>query len=154
MRLPSTKLKECQADDSCNRELQYELLLDRAGATVTRHTIGETLTSDRGCCIFWALSAVNDVQDYERDILAGETNNLARGMSSDQQLIDTVLPFCLSSKLALALDDFDGLDALLGTTLWVITYWRYNTPKQLYYYESKYIRDFKIHATTSGSRSG
>ncbi|KAK8023885.1 hypothetical protein PG993_011951 [Apiospora rasikravindrae] len=131
-----------EADDFADRATQYPLFLDRGGEYIARHLVGQPLTSDRGYLLAWVLCAPNDIQDYERDVLGGETNNLVRGLaSSTQQVVDASYMVLRIVEAAYAHEDFDMVDAVMGVCAYFLLTWRYNTPKQFKLYEAVPIRD-------------
>jgi len=77
----------------------------------------------------WAMCALNDILDYERDILYGETNNLVRSLTSDQQVVDAAA--CILDVLQWAMDssDYDLADSIVGTNAFYLVFWRYNVPR-------------------------
>ncbi|KAF9890543.1 hypothetical protein FE257_005674 [Aspergillus nanangensis] len=129
------------ADNSCDRETQHTLLLDRAGEMVTRFTCGDCISTDRGYIVAWMICAANDIVDYERDVFVGETNNLVRGLTSTQQVVDAAYTMLLLIEGALVHEDYDIPDSFLGLVLWYLQCWRYNTAKQFAYYEPRSVRD-------------
>ncbi|KAI1814037.1 hypothetical protein GGS20DRAFT_550299 [Poronia punctata] len=130
-----------QVDKGENREAQYPLLLDRGGEYIARHLVGQPLTSDRGYILAWILCVPNDIQDYERDVLGGETNNLVRGLTSTQQVVDSSYVLLLIAEGAYAHKDYDLVDAILGVSAYFLLTWRYNSSKQFKLYEAISIRD-------------
>ncbi|KAI3325431.1 hypothetical protein HD806DRAFT_490300 [Xylariaceae sp. AK1471] len=130
-----------EADQIKSRETQYPLLLDRGGEFIATHLVGQPLTSDRGYILAWVLCIPNDIQDYERDVLGGETNNLVRGLTSTQQVVDAAYVFLLIAEGAYAHKDFDMVDAIVGVSAYFLLTWRYNTSKQFKLYEKISIRD-------------
>ncbi|KAK8067748.1 hypothetical protein PG996_006860 [Apiospora saccharicola] len=90
----------------------------------------------------WIICVVNDVQDYERDVLGGETNNLVRGLaSSSQQVVDAAYMALRAVEAACTHEDFDLVDAFVGSYAYFIMTWRYNAAKQFKLYEAAPIRD-------------
>ncbi|KID91854.1 hypothetical protein MAJ_10877, partial [Metarhizium majus ARSEF 297] len=123
------KPQEYVADDTSTIERRYRCLQDRAGNVIAYHTVGEALDTPRGLVATWCMAAVNDIVDYERDVLCGESNNIARGLTSDQQMVDTAA--CVLDAVCWSIDnyDYDLLDAILGSTTLYLVMWRYNGPK-------------------------
>uniref|UniRef100_P9WEF0 Diterpene cyclase vniA n=1 Tax=Virgaria nigra TaxID=1085564 RepID=VNIA_VIRNI len=141
-RLQNTSPAKYEADKYESREAQYPLLLDRGGEFIATHLVGQPLTSDRGYALAWILCVPNDIQDYERDVLGGETNNLVRGLaSSAQQVVDAAYMFLLLVEGAYAHKDFDMVDASMGVCGYFLMTWRYNTPRQFKLYDAVSIRD-------------
>lgn len=106
--------------------------------------IGESLRSTRGYISAWALCAANDMLDYERDVLAGETNNLVRGLTSEQQVIDAAYAVLLIIDRACAHEDYDIVTDIVGSLAFYLLYWRYNTAKQFHLYKAINVRDRKF----------
>jgi hypothetical protein len=125
-----------QADDGRDQEAQYYLLLDRAGESISRHVLGEPLSSPRGYISAWALCAANDILDYERDVLAGETNNLVRGLTSKQQVVDAAYLILLIIDRACAHRDYEMVTDIIGSLAFYLLYWRYNSAKQYSRYQA------------------
>lgn len=140
-RLSNTAPTEYQADEGRSREAQYPLLLDRVGEAVSRHLAGEPLTTARGYISAWILCVPNDIQDYERDVLGGETNNLCRSLTSEQQVVDGAYAVLLIIERAIEHEDFDISDSILGTLTYGLQCWRYNTGKQFAHYGPQSVRD-------------
>lgn len=143
-RVQNTSVLDYEADKSMDRDAQYPLLLDRGGEYIARHLVGQELTTDRGYMLAWILCVPNDIQDYERDVVGGETNNLVRGLSSKQQVVDAAYAFLLIVQGAYAHKDWDMSDATVGVAAYFIMTWRYNTAKQFKLYEAKSVRDRKF----------
>ncbi|KAI0096559.1 hypothetical protein F4814DRAFT_136125 [Daldinia grandis] len=140
-RLQNLASGDYEADNFADRKTQYSLFLDRGGEYIARHLIGQPLASDRGYILAWVLCAPNDIQDYERDVLGGETNNLVRGLTSAQQVVDASYVVLRIVEAAHAHGDFDMVDAILGVCAYFLLTWRYNAPKQFKLYEAVGIRD-------------
>ncbi|KAK8102362.1 hypothetical protein PG984_015508 [Apiospora sp. TS-2023a] len=141
-RLQNVSPGNYEADDFADRATQYSLFLDRGGEYIARHLVGQPLTSDRGYILAWVLCAPNDIQDYERDVLGGETNNLVRGLaSSSQQVLDASYMVLRIVEAAYTHEDFDMVDAVMGVCAYFLMTWRYNTSKQFKLYEAIPIRD-------------
>ncbi|KFA70679.1 hypothetical protein S40288_11253 [Stachybotrys chartarum IBT 40288] len=88
LRVQNRQILNYEADKTLDRDAQYPLLLDRGGEYIARHLVGQPLPTDRGYLLAWILCISNDIQDYESDVVAGETNSLCRGISSKQQIFD------------------------------------------------------------------
>ncbi|KAI1656207.1 hypothetical protein F4813DRAFT_364648 [Daldinia decipiens] len=129
-----------KADNFADRKTQYPLFLDRGGEYISRHLVGQPLTSDRGYILAWVLCVPNDLQDYERDVLGGETNNLIRGLTSAQQVVDASYLLLRIVEAAYAHEDFDMVTAVLGVCAYFTMTWRYNTSKQFKLYEAISVR--------------
>jgi hypothetical protein len=140
-RLQNVMPGEYKADDFADRATQYALLLDRGGEFVARHVVGQPLTSDRGYIFTWVLCVPNDIQDYERDVLGGETNNIVRGLSSQQQVVDASYMVLRIIEAAYAYEDFDMVDAVMGGCAYFLMTWRYNAAKQFKLYDAVSMRD-------------
>ncbi|KAA8651294.1 uncharacterized protein ATNIH1004_000175 [Aspergillus tanneri] len=129
-----------QPDNSKNRETQYAAMRDRCGEAVTRHLCGQPLSSARGYISAWVQIVPNDIQDYERDVLGGETNNLVRGLTSDQQVVDAAYMILLTTERAVDDEDYDMVDLVLGTVSYYLQHWRYNASKQFERYQAISVR--------------
>jgi hypothetical protein len=75
------------------------------------------------------MAALNDIIDYERDVLCGETNNVIRSLTSDQQVVDGAAWILQALCWAMDNHDYDLSDAILGSATLYLVMWRYNGPK-------------------------
>ena len=127
-------------DAISTEEERYRCYQDRAGEVIAYHTVGEGLETPRGLVSAWVMIVLNDILDYERDVLCGETNNVVRGLTSGQQVVDAAV--CILEALRWSMDngDHDLTNAILGTTALYLVTWRYNGPK-LARYEAISVRD-------------
>ena len=123
------RVGEYRADDISTKEKRYQCFQDRAGEVIAYHTAGEGLETPRGMVSAWVMIVLNDILDYERDVLCGETNNFVRGLTSEQQVVDAAA--CILECLRWSMDnrDHDMTNAILGTTALYLVIWRYNGPK-------------------------
>ncbi|KAJ5552496.1 hypothetical protein N7494_001874 [Penicillium frequentans] len=142
LRLKDLSSGAYQADDSRDRAAQYSLLVDRSGEAIARHISGQPLSTARGYISAWGMCVPNDIQDYERDVLGGETNNLVRGLTSDQQVVDAAYTVLLIIERAVEHEDFDMSDLIIGTASFFLQCWRYNAAKQFAFYDPQTVRAF------------
>ncbi|KAK4095383.1 hypothetical protein Purlil1_179 [Purpureocillium lilacinum] len=128
-RVRNLKPKKYVPDQADTPARMDRLLRDRAGGFIAYHTVGDELHMARGIVAAWAMCALNDILDYERDILCGETNNLVRSLTSDQQVVDAAA--CILDVLQWAMDssDYDLADSIVGTNAFYLVFWRYNVPR-------------------------
>ncbi|KID83933.1 hypothetical protein MGU_08805 [Metarhizium guizhouense ARSEF 977] len=126
-------------DNAGTKQQRRQRLHDRATHVSAYHTVGEGLDTSRGLLAAWALLLPNDIIDYERDVLCGETNNLVRSFSSHQQVIDAGAWFLRSLLWSILNSDFDLADVFVGVLAFYAAYWRYNTAKFVTY-EARSIR--------------
>ena len=82
------KPEEYKPDDFATAASREVALQDRAGPSMAWHSIGEGLDTPRGLVVATLICSLNDIMDYERDVLSGESNNIARGLTSKQQVVD------------------------------------------------------------------
>ncbi|KHN93906.1 uncharacterized protein MAM_08266 [Metarhizium album ARSEF 1941] len=127
-------------DDASTAAKRYDLLQDRIGEFMGYHTVGEPMAEPRGLIASWAVAITNDIIDYERDVLCGETNNLVRSITSDQQVVDVSALILKALLWSITRHDYDLADAIVGSTAWFLVCWRYNGPK-FARYEAISIRD-------------
>ncbi|KAK3352185.1 hypothetical protein B0T25DRAFT_541305 [Lasiosphaeria hispida] len=76
---------------------------------------------------------LNDILDYERDVLCGETNNFVRGLTSCQQVVDAAAWILEALRWSMDNRDHDLTNAILGTAALYLVTWRYNAPKMARY---------------------
>lgn len=76
--------QEYTPDDFSTAGSREVALQDRAAPAGSWHSVGEGLDTPRGLVAAMVVCALNDILDYERDVLGGETNNIARGLTSKQ----------------------------------------------------------------------
>ncbi|KAK4445355.1 hypothetical protein QBC34DRAFT_306955 [Podospora aff. communis PSN243] len=139
-RVGSLKRGSYVADAIGTREERYRAYQDRAGEVIAYHSVGEGLETERGMVVSWAMIVLNDVLDYERDVLCGETNNFVRGVSGGQQVVDVAAGVLDALLWAMERRDDDLMSAILGTAAIYLTIWRYNGPK-LGRYEAVSVRN-------------
>ena len=108
-------------------------LQDRLGEAIAYLSVGEGLESPKGLVADTVISATNDIAEYERDALVGEINNIARGLTSDQQVVDLAAWILEAAIWAMANEDHDLADFALGSSAIHMTMWRYNTPRMARY---------------------
>jgi hypothetical protein len=132
-RMRALKPKKYVADDASTSERRYQCFQDRGGEIVAQHTVGEGLERPRGLVAIWCMSALNDIVDYERDVLCGESNNVTRGLTSDQQVVDAAAWILEALCWTLDNHDYDLSDAILGSATLYLAMWRYNGPKLMRY---------------------
>ncbi|KAK4451285.1 hypothetical protein QBC34DRAFT_436823 [Podospora aff. communis PSN243] len=123
------KAEVYKADDFGTVGSRNVAMQDRAGQAIAYHGVGEGLDTPRGIVATTAMCALNDIQDYERDVFAGETNNIARGLTSNQQVVDLAAWFLKAVLWAVENKDYDLSDVLMGSAAIFMVMWRYNTPK-------------------------
>jgi hypothetical protein len=121
------------ADDISTKEQRYRCFQDRAGEVIAYHTVGEGLETPRGLVSAWVMIVLNDILDYERDVLCGETNNFARGLTSCQQVVDAAAWILEALRWSMDNRDHDLTNAILGTAALYLVIWRYNAPKMVRY---------------------
>ncbi|PYH92660.1 hypothetical protein BO71DRAFT_410806 [Aspergillus ellipticus CBS 707.79] len=86
----------------------------------------------------------NDIVDFERDVLCGETNNTLRSLTSPQQVVDGA-GFCVEAMLwALENRDYDVVTMLLNSAAYYVVCWRYNSIKITGRYPALSIRDREL----------
>ena len=141
-RMQSLQPEEYVPDDMGTSEQRYRCLQDRAGEVIAYHTVGEGLETPRGLVATWAMAVLNDLTDYERDVLCGETNNLVRSLTSEQQVVDAAAWVLQALCWSMDNRDHDLTDAILGTGALYLVTWRYNAPK-LARYEAVSVRKAK-----------
>ncbi|OAA33865.1 hypothetical protein BBO_09448 [Beauveria brongniartii RCEF 3172] len=112
---------------------RYKLLQDRFAGCIAHHAVGEGLQTPRGLAAGWAMCVLNDIGDYERDLLCGERNNLVRSLTSDQQVIDAAAWILKILHWSFKSHDYDLADAILGTNTFNFFLWRYNLQKMAMY---------------------
>lgn len=134
------KFEDYIPDDASTRALRYRSLHDRGGEAIAYHTTGEGLETPRGLVATWTMAVLNDIVDYERDVLCGESNNIARSLTSDQQVVDAAA--WVLQALCWSTDNFDHdlTESILGSAALYLVMWRYNGPK-LARYEAIDIRN-------------
>ena len=128
-RMQSLLPEDYVADDISTSAQRYRCFQDRAGEVIAYHTVGEGLEMPRGLVATWAMVVLNDLIDYERDVLCGETNNFVRGLTSDQQVVDAAAWILEALCWSMESRDHDLTDAILGTGALYLVTWRYNAPK-------------------------
>ncbi|KAK0746713.1 hypothetical protein B0T18DRAFT_412260 [Schizothecium vesticola] len=121
------------ADDISTKERRYRCFQDRAGEVIAYHTVGEGLETPRGLVAAWVMIVLNDLIDYERDVLCGETNNFVRGLTSSQQVIDAAAWILKALCWSMDNRDHDLTNAIVGTAALYLVTWRYNAPKMARY---------------------
>ncbi|KAK1834414.1 hypothetical protein QBC39DRAFT_398295 [Podospora conica] len=121
--------EEYKPYDYATAESRKVALQDRTAPAIVWHCLGEGLDSPRGLVVATMICALNDILDYERDVLCGETNNIARGLSSKQQVVDLAAWVLDAALWAMANKDYDVADIIFGTFPIYTLMWRYNTPK-------------------------
>ncbi|KAK5652884.1 hypothetical protein OQA88_9550 [Cercophora sp. LCS_1] len=139
-RMKSLRPGEYVADDISTSAQRYKCFQDRAGEVIAYHSVGEGLETPRGLVATWAMCVLNDLIDYERDVLCGETNNFVRGLTSSQQVVDAAAWILEAVCWAMDNRDNDLTNAILGTAALYLVTWRYNGPKMARY-ESISIRE-------------
>lgn len=125
--------EEYKPDDFATAGSREVALQDRAGPSMAWHTLGEGLHTPRGLVVATLICALNDILDYERDVLAGETNNIARGLTSKHQVVDLAAWTLEAALWAMANKDNDVIDTIFGTFPVYTVMWRYNAPKMARY---------------------
>ncbi|KAH8797665.1 hypothetical protein F5884DRAFT_814859 [Xylogone sp. PMI_703] len=128
-RMQALKPSEYAPDDASTSGKRYQSLRDRGGETIAYHTVGEGLEKPRGLVATWCMASLNDIVDYERDVLCGESNNIPRSLTSDQQVVDTAAWNLKALWWAMDNHDYDLSDAILGSATLYLVMWRYNGPK-------------------------
>lgn len=136
--------EEYKPDDFATAGSREVALQDRAGPSMAWHTLGEGLHTPRGLVVATLICALNDILDYERDVLAGETNNIARGLTSKHQVVDLAAWTLEAALWAMANKDYDVIDTIFGTFPVYTVMWRYNAPK-LARYRAVSIRSHTPH---------
>ncbi|KAK0633951.1 hypothetical protein B0T14DRAFT_508089 [Immersiella caudata] len=136
----AVQAEEYKADDFATVGSRHVALQDRAGQAIAYHVVGEGLDTPRGIVASTAMCAPNDILDYERDVFAGETNNIARGLTSDQQVVDLAAWLLKALLWAFETKDYDLSDAIMGSVAIFVVMWRYNTAK-LARYPAVSVRD-------------
>ncbi|KFA70120.1 hypothetical protein S40285_10099 [Stachybotrys chlorohalonatus IBT 40285] len=84
-----------EADKTLDRNAQYPLILERGDEYIARHLVCQPLATDCGYLLVWILWVPKYILDYARDVVADETNNLCRSISSKQQIVDPAYAFLL-----------------------------------------------------------
>lgn len=125
--------EEYKPDDFATADSREVALQDRAGPSMAWHTLEQGLHTPRGLVVATLICALNDILDYERDVLAGETNNIARGLTSKHQVVDLAAWTLEAALWAMANKDYDVIDTIFGTFPIYTVMWRYNTPKMARY---------------------
>lgn len=125
--------EEYKPDDYTTAGSREIALQDRTAPSMALHTIEEGLDTPRGLVVATVICALNDILDYERDVLGGETNNIARGLTSKQQVVDLAAWILEATHWAMACKDYDVTDIILGSCAVYTVMWRYNTPKMTRY---------------------
>jgi hypothetical protein len=116
-------------NDASTSAARYQSFQDRGGEIIAYHTVGEGLETPRGLVATWNMAALNDIVDYERDVLCGERNNCVRSLTSEQQVVDAAAWVLESLGWALDNHDYDLSDAILGSGTLYLVMWRYSGPK-------------------------
>lgn len=116
-------------DNTSTSAGRYRSFQDRGGEVIAHHTVGEGLQRPRGLVTTWAMAVLNDIVDYERDVLCVESNNFVRGLSSDQQVVDAAA--WVLEALCWSIDNhyYDLSDAIVGSLTLYLVMWRYNGPR-------------------------
>jgi hypothetical protein len=125
--------EEYRPDDFATAGSREVALQDRTGPLMAWHSTGEGLDTPKGLVVATLICALNDILEYERDVLAGETNNIARGLSSKQQGVDLAAWTLETALWAIVQEDYNVTDLIFGTFLIHTVMWRYNTPKMARY---------------------
>lgn len=125
--------QEYTPDDFSTAGSREVALQDRAAPAGSWHSVGEGLDTPRGLVAAMVVCALNDILDYERDVLGGETNNIARGLTSKQQVVDLAAWILEAALWAITKKDFDVTDSIIGSFSIYTVMWRYNTPKMARY---------------------
>ncbi|KAK0649781.1 hypothetical protein B0T16DRAFT_410704, partial [Cercophora newfieldiana] len=131
-----------KADDISTTEKRYRCFQDRAGEVIAYHTAGEGMETPRGLVSSWVMIVLNDILDYERDVLCGETNNFSRGLTSTKQVVDTAAWILECLRWSLDNRDHDLTNAMLGTATLYLVIWRYNAIKMVRY-KAISVRDMR-----------
>ncbi|PWY65223.1 hypothetical protein BO70DRAFT_401164 [Aspergillus heteromorphus CBS 117.55] len=142
--LSSDHEDEYTPQDASSVEKRHRLLMDRAGNTLMNQSIGEPLSSPRGSIGMYAYTIPNDIVDFERDVLCGETNNTLRSLTSAQQVVDGA-GFCIEAMLwALDRRDYDLVVLTFSSAAYYAVCWRYNLVKIAARYPAVSIRDREL----------
>ncbi|KAM4066740.1 hypothetical protein HRG_000776 [Hirsutella rhossiliensis] len=139
-RVQTLKPTKYVPDNSSTTARRYQLLQDRAGNFISYHAVGEEMGTPRGLMGASFMCYLNDILDYERDVLCGESNNLVRSLTSDQQVVDAAAWTLEGLRWSMDNHDYDLTDLLIGTIALYLVFWRYNAPK-LARYSAISIRD-------------
>ncbi|KAK0702260.1 hypothetical protein B0H67DRAFT_650312 [Lasiosphaeris hirsuta] len=119
-RMRNLQPEEDIADDISTKKQRYRCFQDRAGEVIAYHTVGEGLETPRGLVSAWVMIVLNDILDYERDVLCGETNNFVRGFTSCQQVVDAAVWILEALRWSMDNRDHDLTNAILGTEKGII----------------------------------
>lgn len=125
--------EEYRPDDFTTVGSREVALQDRAAPSASWHAVGEGIDTPRGLVAAMVVCALNDILDYERDVLGGETNNIARGLTSKQQAVDLAAWILKAVLWSTAKRDYDVADCIIGSFSIYTVMWRYNTPKMARY---------------------
>ncbi|KHO00712.1 uncharacterized protein MAM_01490 [Metarhizium album ARSEF 1941] len=129
-------------EDAGTKQQRLQRLHDRAAHVAAYHTAGQGLDTGRGLLAAWALLLPNDMIDYERDVLCGESNNMIRSFTSSQQIVDASAWLLRGLLWSFLNSDFDLADVFVGVLAFNAAYWRYNTAKFVIY-EARSIRNVR-----------